>query len=580
MSSGRKRPDTAKRKKERSKQDEYVIKTGLFNHLKKKELLESIDSRVINISKISNRGSLIFNRLLLYCIENNIKLPNLNDRTFFNHCFGVGFKRFNKEDELVKKVFNQYFSDFPVPEMNMGDTQTLGYAASAYMTNFHTYLVETFYQKQKKWIKEFCKRNNLDKEQTHIITYKINNWKTIKTTEISPISMCFIEQQKKIMKINDEEINKMWLKQNIAILVYFNYEALKQFEEWNLKLFTLAPVTSIRKHFMVIDNTILYSLMKDNGIIENITIETFMKSKEIHWNNIFQINKSKGQFSYFIETDGISICFHYLKDKKESNEISSKEYRKAKKIIAIDPGRTNLMYGVEKDNNKTYKLTRKQYYHEAGITKANKKSQKWNKQLEKELTILSTVSIKTTKSENWVKFLKKYKKYYNLLWDQYTQNKWGRQRFNGYITKNKCLDKFFASMKKDGETPVIAYGAAKFNPTNKNELSAPTTSLSRKCSKHYITKMEDEFRTSKMCSSCGEELKVIKREVEGKVREVRGLRWCGSTKCRKFVNRDLNAAVNILKCFLAGNNRPNYLARNPRNTKGSASQSQAQSVQD
>ena len=48
---------------------------------------------------------------------------------------------------------------------------------------------------------------------------------------------------------------------------------------------------------------------------------------------------------------------------------------------------------------------------------------------------------------------------------------------------------------------------------------------------------------------------------EKEIREIRGLRWCCSTKCRTFLNRDLNAALNILKCYKSGKERPNYLSR-------------------
>jgi transposase len=121
---------------------------------------------------------------------------------------------------------------------------------------------------------------------------------------------------------------------------------------------------------------------------------------------------------------------------------------------------------------------------------------------------------------------------------------------------------------------TIAYGAAKFNPTAKNELSAPTTYLSKKCSQHNPVKFVDEYNTTKKCHCCGETLIPIKRQVEilkdgvevKVVRQVRGLRWCDSTTCRKFLNRDLNAALNILAAYLGKNNRPLHLQRNPRNT--------------
>ena len=106
-------------------------------------------------------------------------------------------------------------------------------------------------------------------------------------------------------------------------------------------------------------------------------------------------------------------------------------------------------------------------------------------------------------------------------------------------------------MKRKGEDkPVIAYGAAKFNPTGKHELSSPTSALSKRCSEHYSIVFVDEFRTTKCCNKCGNELKEMKREG----REIRGLRCCRSSNCLKshLVSRDLNAALNILTCYLSG----------------------------
>jgi len=112
---------------------------------------------------------------------------------------------------------------------------------------------------------------------------------------------------------------------------------------------------------------------------------------------------------------------------------------------------------------------------------------------------------------------------------------------------------------------TIPFVVTKFNPTNMNELSAPTTHLSRRCSRYYTTVMVDEFNTSKMCNECGNRLHMVKYKIttEGgkqSYREVRGLRWCSSTRCRHFMNRYKNAALNIRRVFMEG--RPHCLSRN------------------
>jgi hypothetical protein len=571
-------PPKVKKKDNQEDVSRQVVKCGLSGHLYYDQLLEEIDTLCVNISKISNRGSLIFEKLLHHCIENNKSLPDFKKDSTFVHCFTVGIKRFGLEDKLTELVYQKYFSKFPLPEQNKGDNQVITYAARKYKVNFFTYLVETFEQRQKKLISEFCKRNGLDKEQSFIIRYKINNWKTNKDTILSQISQEFITFQKKLLKIkDDEEVTKMWLKKNINILVNFNYECLKQFEKWNLKLFSLAPISSIRKNNIVIDSTVLYYLLKNNGLV-GVNYDDFIENKDYYWGKTFNIkNLNNGEFAHYVETDGISLCVHFLKSGAQYDNNNLEEIptliSESNRVISIDPGRTNLIYGVENNTDKTFKLTRRQYYHQSGMTKATKQSQKWNRKIEDILTKMSITSVKTTSEGNWNTFIKTYTKYYNKLWNHYTQNKWNRQRFGVYIKKNKCLDTFFASMRQNNEPkPIIAYGAAKFNPSNKNELSAPTTFLSKKCSKFYQIKMIDEYNTTKMCSNCGSKLESTFRMINGKCLEVRGLKWCSSTTCSKFVNRDHNAALNILKCFLGGKHRPHSLTRNPR-LCGSTSQS-------
>ena len=84
------------------------------------------------------------------------------------------------------------------------------------------------------------------------------------------------------------------------------------------------------------------------------------------------------------------------------------------------------------------------------------------------------------------------------------------------------------------------------------------------CSYRFPTVAVDEFRTTRIYN--GDHTTVlqdIKRKDTGG--KVRGLLWCCSTNQTKskYVNRDLNAALNIRDCFIS---RPNMLTRSK--TKG------------
>ena len=192
--------------------------------------------------------------------------------------------------------------------------------------------------------------------------------------------------------------------------------------------------------------------------------------------------------------------------------------------------------------------------------------------------ILVEASLNSPKANDLFNHISHVVKNYNTLWNFYTDRYWARNRLNNYIGKRKVVDKFLASLwnKKEGEhKPVIAFGDASFNANNKNEISAPTTSLKKHCRRFYRTEFEDEYFTTRKCYCCGNFLKNLYRdkiivdkvtkEQQVKKSEIRGLKWC-STSCR-FIARDKNSCLNIAEIYLRYNDRPSYLSR----TSGSVS---------
>jgi hypothetical protein len=95
-------------------------------------------------------------------------------------------------------------------------------------------------------------------------------------------------------------------------------------------------------------------------------------------------------------------------------------------------------------------------------------------------------------------------------------------------------------------------------------LSQPTW---KECSYRFLTVPVDEFMTTKMYNGDKQTvLKAVQRRDTGAT-VVRGLLWCDSSSTKdqsKFVNRDLNAALNNRDCFLA-RSRPAMLSRSEDN---------------
>ena len=190
------------------------------------------------------------------------------------------------------------------------------------------------------------------------------------------------------------------------------------------------------------------------------------------------------------------------------------------RIIAIDPGRENIIYGVERiytedcieteEIIRVYRLTRKEYYSRGGINAARNKAAKWIKDdgMVPHNTLLSLHSAKTAYEHNLIEHLQHYAASYNAIWDHKLKKRNSKLRLRTYLRKNQCLDRFFNSMCYDKATktklskPIVAFGSAKFAPTGPGELAVPTTAFYQRCCRYYTTELVSEFRSTKICNSC------------------------------------------------------------------------------
>jgi len=402
----------------------------------------------------------------------------------------------------------------------------------------------------------------------------------------------------------DEKVTNKWLKSNQVNVIKYYYHILSDLDiavkrnkvlneietkdRIDPKRFTLAPLMRIKSQFIMIDIKVLYHLMKSSGLIaETLTEEIFQQFQRDHFMSVFQVKEKNGhrdnqskehRLKVMVQTDGVSACFHYEVQKTEEEKNKNKKRKVIhsnnssidgqQRVIAIDPGRTNIVYGVEMNEDNTtirkqYKLTRSHFYTLGGITQANKRTKVWQKEIENEEKVFMQHSRKTANIQEWKLFLNDYLRVYDALWESKTKKKRGRERFRLYSLKRGVLDRFFRTMQVDGETkPIIAYGNATFSPTGSGECAVPTTTAYKVCSRHFTTRFVDEFRTSKLCSCCDETLRKVcysEEDEDGsvKTKEIRGLRWCTTT--RMFRNRDLNAAINIHRCYFQ---RPPRFFRN------------------
>ena len=558
----RKRPDRAIALQNSRNFKESVVKVSFQKILIEKKIFPFVDNIVNIVSKCTVKASLVLNRIIIHCFEEKIDLPNF-DQNFFIHLFSVGVTTCSTK--IINDVWNTYFKNYPSIEKTSGLIQYFAYAAKKYRTNFFNSLFMNFNKRQWYFIKQYCISRKWNwKKYSRSIIRAINNLPDI-NGELPIDSMDFIDNQKLHLGNTVDLIDKIWLKSNtIPVLTYF-FNTLNDLEKMlDTKRFSIAPLSHIKRHFITIDTRNLYNLLKKSGCIGKIKKNDFNLMKDDQWASVFKTNtlsSNKYMFSYIIETNGVSASVHFKCPKIIANTKNIKLETKGNlsRVIAVDPGRCNIIFAVEKINNttKSYKLTKGDYYSSSGMNYSRNKNQFWQNQIKDEEGIYSKISPKTSSGEVLDTFISNFIQVYDTLWSTKLEKKRARLQFKVYCLKRRKIDTFLQSWTIPSQPkPVVLYGASKFKCTGKGEKAVPVTYVAKRCAQFYKTEMVDEYCTTKVCCECNERSYSVTENGQS----IRGLRWCSSTNCRRFFDRDLNAALNILRCP-ASHSRPNSLSR-------------------
>jgi hypothetical protein len=398
-----------------------------------------------------------------------------------------------------------------------------------------------------------------------------------------------IQEHRRVLHLGEDgQYNKLWLRSNECLEPLLRYNVLlnRFYERNDLKLFNVVPICQIKSHFVTIDTYVLYGILKEIGFID-CNEEEFVASKERSWYALFKISQLQGSgctFGCSLDTDGISMCMHFERPKETplseapNRDVEAAQFNPGPQdvVLGCDPGRINIYYmaAVLPDGSiRTFVLTRKQYYHDAGINGAKKQMEHWNLSIKTHLEALSTVSSKGANLQTHAAYLLVYYQHREALWAEYTRPRWARQRLTLYGGKKRVFSKFFNHLENEiekaapGSNVVVAYGAAKFAPGGRGELSVPAAKLPlqhscrptsrahKECVSRVNTKVTAEFRSSKVDYQDDSVLQNIAVVSQPKF-ALRGVLW--NVARGEFVSRDLNAALNIRRYLL---HRPAILNR-------------------
>lgn len=600
-----KRLDRSEKLKERKLYRETIVKSALKKFVsgeadRKEALVSSIENRVSSFSKAINFASISLCGLLKEIFHEKdvetVEVPEVFDATFVRQLM-LGTENAHKPFDEIREYHTRYPFLMPQVPRYLGDRNIYSHGATQFVTNFKNSVVSNFEGRIKQYLKVCQETFKFSKDEKVLAFYKIMGWKIpfkLETKEIENQELlALIQKQRNILNLTEnEKVGPRWLKKEETLKnivkqwVVFN----RFYESIGVKQFILSPIASIRPKFITIDTQVLFGLYQELRIGDQ-NEAAFQEDKESHWNSMFKIAKilkrTSKDFTFTVNTDGTSLCTH-LRQLKSTESIEEVLFDEEKdRILSCDPGRVNIFTIVEKifgtDEWKSYVLTRKQYYNDSGVFEARENAEKWHKCIKEQLEALSKVTLKGVCLESHNRYLDTFMEVQEDLWFEYTKNRWARQRLELYGGKKRVFARFFNTIKRAGDSRKeikMLFGAAKFAPGAPNELSVPTSRAFRECVARFITKLVNEFRTSKIHYETDEVLEGIQNKIYKRVNQentikskrpiigkksndsLRGLLWYRSTiqNESKFIDRDINAAKNIYRCGMLPK-RPEILCR-------------------
>jgi hypothetical protein len=623
------------------------IKTSLKSVLKHPGInLHKITNAVIKCNKIVIQTLMFMKLFLLDHYEKHNILPIINDE-FINSCMKIlcnekaSGRPPKKEIKELKDCLTAFYkSDF----QQLIQNEHLDYTHMNTILDYLTIDILTMYENNIKfhyveyveryvnvvWKKKFIvnkirKMNITQKEKEQRVNNLCSQLRKIKTdllnTETTNYKSNFayhkwINQQKQFITPN----KTIYKKNNIVYDLMcspFDYFGnmifmMKQVEKEDQTISNVFPMRSgvIPKHIRLDTTTLVHLLMtkKQGNKSDYLTKGNLKRKEDKIWEFFFRterkfFKKKYYSFHHMIETDGVSCSLLLLRKdlvgkklpimkkglsiETYINELNDYSNLQNKKIVAIDPGKCDLIYCVDNDNkdankfrysqNQRRKETKKKKYSKIQLGLKKEKIQgKTIIEWETELSKLNRKSLNITKFKQYIQNKSEIN---TMLFTFYEKYIFRKLRLQSYRNTKKSEQKMLNNFKRifgNEKDIIVCFGDYEQKKQMKYKEATKgkgMRTLFRKAG--FQTFLVDEFRTSCRCSKC--EIGICKKTM---VREnpkpyksgnvlIHGLICC-KNGCG-YWNRDVNGATNIYKiAYNAINNkaRPNYLSRS-KNLSGS-----------
>ncbi|DBA74950.1 TPA: hypothetical protein ACH3X1_010296 [Trebouxia sp. C0004] len=307
-------------------------------------------------------------------------------------------------------------------------------------------------------------------------------------------------------------------------------------------------------------------------------------------------------FSDEVQTDGVSVSVLYFqphpaqspvadtqsatrsRKRKRQQQTSAEWVRglsdrnigQAQRIVGLDPGRKSLFtaaihsqaaadslqqqrsFGSTRTKYSTLSWSSGRWREASGINYRLNKTQLWLSQnCTLKAALEETPSAKVATVEMFTQHINYRMQHEVAALEHFGDRRHRQLRWRTFIKRQQAYSAICRSISAGSKDTVVAYGDASFSSSCcKGNPSTPTVSLRRNLGYHCKVFDTDEFRTSRLCCACktameGMPLPVTERGRRDHGPESYSVRLCRNTECHRTLwNRDVNAAINILRLFL------------------------------
>ena len=487
-----------------------------------------LQSVVKNVNKAVLEAYKLSNLHVLRCIRDNLQFTI--NQEFYYSCLTAVSKQMLRKDQGIKDVdlqvtlslYNSRKPNSYVPPTKDYTGGLFNNAAQQMITMTKNYFVYTFYKRLFRYLKR---------------KYILWSYQDIHLFIKNVYDLEYSGYDAEVWKIKDLLGYEKPFTQNVIPVLC---RILKFSERTHQRLFSLLPN---RKTFTVcyvkFDSTCLHDILISAKIMKRD--KNFIANKRTYWTKFFNIQDFETRnrsFAYEILTDGKAVSV-ILKKSSSGSSVCREPDTDYDLVWGLDPGRSQVFTAMS-NHGELQTLSTKEFYTESNYVKKNKKYAYWyKKDTRVSTTFKSLPSLKTTNISKYLEYLDIFFAEVDYLLDFHFRKPFRDVKFTTYIQSQKKLQKMCKQLVQDKENVLVGFGDWSNQDSPVLKLEKGPVKKFKECLKRYATVIDiDEFKTSKTCNCCHEEL--AKTNVYTVLR-------CSNTFCRRnLLNRDRNAAQNIL----------------------------------